>query len=200
MECTLGAIAGFVTAGILLLTVLVTGFFARGQLKAARQARSAEIEIQLIHDLTSADRKERLSSIYKMSPSEVEQLQPGSKWACEIEEILDRLEMLELFVSKEIIDEEIAIIEWQDPAIRCWWRLHPYIHRQRAKRGHYAPRLENFVERCIEYQIDKFPKEEWTKYEGANLVEILLQSEDFRHLRTRKRKKLEALGIYMSGS
>lgn len=200
MEWTWEAIAGFVTAGILFVTVLVTGIVACRQLKAATRARSAQIEMQLVRDLTNKDAKMKLSSIYEMTPSEVDQLEAGSERACEIEEILDRLEMLELFVSKGIIDKKIAIIEWQDPAIRCWWRLHPCIHRQRAKRGHYAPRLENFVERCIEYQIDKFPKEEWTKYEGANLVEILLQSEDFRHLRTRKRKKLEAVGIYMSGS
>jgi len=181
------AIAGFGTAFILLGAAV----FAWLQLRAMRLARSAQIEVQLVRDLTNKRAKMKFSSIYEMTRSEVDQLEAGSERACEIEEILDRFEMLSVFVDKGIIDKDIAIMEWQDPAIRCWWRLYyTYIERQRDDRGgRYAQHLQDFVARCLKYQVKNVPEDRWTKYKRQNLVEALLQWDMFKDIRLLAEKK-----------
>ena len=173
MEWNWEAVAGFVAAGILVLTLI----FAWFQVREMRRGRNAELVVQLYQQSRTTAAKQELEKVYKQSSEILEEWHQKDQ-DVEIENILDRLEMLGILTSQRFFDEELAIKLFGGMPIRSWYCLRSYIENRRNEQGHYARCVQESAKRSIKYQIKHYPENEWTrlKKDGSpekNLIQEL---------------------------
>ncbi len=153
------AVAAIATV-ILAIGVFVGFWRAKKQLEAARKSTNAQIAVELFRVLRSAESKKTLGLIYKLSPEDVTYLPRGTdkylKYKNEINNLLDKFEMLGSLVNHGIIDKSLAIEAYGGPpALRCWYKLVDYIREETSKRGYFLQNYEAFARVCLDYFDDR---------------------------------------------
>ena len=153
------------------------------QVRQARRSTNAQVALGLFDKLREKELKNTLRKIYQLKPASVKNLPTSTdkkdkELKNEIEDMLDKFEMLGALVERGIIDERLAIEAYGGPPVlKCWYKLHEYISEERKKRGLFCKYVEDFAARTWEYQRRKRPKDEWIKFrreekdKPINLVE-----------------------------
>lgn len=136
--------------------------FAFQQVQQMRQGRNAQLAAQLYQQFRTPEAKQDFDKIYAITPQILESWERAGQVA-EVNYTLDSLEMLGLLISRGIFDETLAIRLFGGWPIRAWSRLSGYVERKRKEEGHYARYVEDFAKRSIKYQIEHYPKKEWTR-------------------------------------
>jgi hypothetical protein len=172
MDWNWEAVAGFVGAGILVLA----GAIAWWQVREMRRGRNADLVVQLFQQYRTTEAKQELEKVYKQPPEILEEWHKKDQ-AVEIENILDRLEMLGILISQNVFDEELAIRLFGGMPVRSWYCLRSYIENRRKEQGHYARYVQEFAKRSIKYQIEHYPENEWTRLKKDSTPETNLVQE-----------------------
>jgi ribosomal protein S6 len=180
---------GWTAIGIFVFVVGIG--IAIWQIIEARRGRNAQLVAQLYQSLRTEKSKRILRKIYYADPSKVK----ATVRKEEIERVLDDISLIGLLVHRHIFDNTLAIRVFMPWGIRCWYKLNEYIKKIREERGqYYAKNLEDFAKRCVKYQIEHDPKEQWVclTINGThkNLVEelkdTLLTEREFRIVKLKR--------------
>jgi len=162
---------GAIATAILVLGLIVAFF----QLREVRKGRNSQLAARLYESFRTEELKNILYQVYQVDPSNPEATLNKE----DIERILDNISMIGILVASGTFDKTLAIRIFVPWPIRCWSRLRGYVEQKRNERGrYYAKYAEDFTKRCIKYQIENNPKDEWISLtiEGRgkeNLVEDL---------------------------
>ncbi|MBN1643902.1 MAG: hypothetical protein JW856_03700 [Dehalococcoidales bacterium] len=141
------------------ITAIATWVLSGGVLAAiwqigeARKSTNAQIAMDLFRELREDETVEKLQRIYHLTQSDKNQLSPIAK--NNIRHILDRFEILGILVEKGIVDKDIAIHTYGGAsALRCWYKLHPYIEQMSEELGPWKINYEGYTRLCLDYFIN----------------------------------------------
>ena len=148
-------------------------FLAFWQYRQMKRSANAQLVIGLSQELGSKEQKGKLRSIYKLTPTAIQSLTNDDE--DEIEEVLNRLDMLGVLVNHEVIDEGLAIEGYAGATVlRCWYQLHAYIHERRQSRdSNLYENLEDLASRTLKYAKNHRKKETWIKFASGDKREAI---------------------------
>jgi len=160
------AIAGFTTAGIL----LVAGLVAWRQLRLTRSSTNAQLMIGFYNRFSTPERIETVRLIYRTEPDKVHKL--SRKEIDAIERELDVLDTIGHLVRRDIVDKHLAIDAFAaPPTLRCWYKLREFIDRARDDRGGYYCRGVEYFAKCVlDDQIKNVPVDQWMRFYPGFLI------------------------------
>jgi hypothetical protein len=168
MVWTLEAIAGFVTASIL----LVAGAVALWQVIAARRSTDTQLVVGLYERFYSPETMQIVRLIYQTPPEQVKDLPREQK--DKVEMVLNWFDMIGHLLAKGIINEYLAMEAFGgSPVLRCWHQLgQHYIKDERERRGaYYCKGVEHFARCTVRYQIKHARRDQWIKFYRGPLRE-----------------------------
>jgi len=176
------AIAGFVTAGFL----LVAAYFAWRQIRTAKLNRNAQLVVEMHEYLRSVMTVETLHLIYRTKPEDMRLL--SSTDIYKIERLADRLGMIGHLVNQGAIDKYMAVEALAGPpSLRCWHQLKQFIEERRQQRGgRYGLGIRYYAKYTVKYQIENSPRNHWILFymetpgeeDTINLVKRELEEPD----------------------
>jgi hypothetical protein len=140
----IGAAAGAV---VLFFAALV----ALGQLREIKRTRRAQLPLPVFQELRARDCHQALSYIYR----NVDRSNPivDGYTRRQIGLIVDRLELVGILVAKGMIEEDFAMKVTRSSALRFWYVIGKYLKQLPKERGHYAIFVEDYVRRCLQYEL-----------------------------------------------
>jgi len=161
--------------------VLALGIgFAIRQVREARRGRNTELATNLFRELRSSISKESLRLIYGSIYEDgmLKHKESGERLTgvqdSKVGDMLDRIELLGAFVAHGMLDKGLAMDLFRGPPVRCWYKLGGYIEDRAGEQGYFGGYVIDFAKRSIKYQIENIPRVQWTKLDGENVVEKLL--------------------------
>jgi hypothetical protein len=135
--------------GAICLVILTIGFII-GIVKYLqfRRRDDAKLAIDLFRDFRSDEFKAVIRSIYSVKPEQWATLADYQR--VRIDHLVDWLNLLGAVTRNKEINEILAIETLGGPtAIRCWYRLLPYLRQETARRGFYCDAFEDFTRRSL---------------------------------------------------
>lgn len=135
--------------GAICLVILTIGFII-GVVKYLqfRRRDDAKLAIDLFRDFRSDEFKSVIRSIYSVKPEQWSTLADYQR--VRIDHLVDWLNLLGAVTRNKEINENLAIETLGGPtAIRCWYRLLPYLRQETARRGFYCDTFEDFTRRSL---------------------------------------------------
>jgi hypothetical protein len=136
--------------------------FAALQFWQTRQSTNAQITVELIEKLRNADMLATIRCIYNCVPQEIKNLHSVDR--SNIDNLIDKLDMLSLLAIQGTINKKLAISAYGNPTImKCWFQLYDYVEHFRNERKYkWCRYLEQFAH-IIYLEIkeegdDKLPK------------------------------------------
>jgi hypothetical protein len=135
--------------GAICLVILTIGFII-GIVKYLqfRRRDDAKLAIDLFRDFRSDEFKSVIRSIYSVKPEQWSTLADYQR--VRIDHLVDWLNLLGAVTRNKEINENLAIETLGGPtAIRCWYRLLPYLRQETARRGFYCDTFEDFTRRSL---------------------------------------------------
>jgi hypothetical protein len=175
----------WVAISVLVTWVLVGGllltfwqiFMTRESIEEQRKSTNAQIAMDLFRELRSDRALEIIRTIYNRKENDPNKLDTIDKH--NIEYILDRFEVLGILVDEGIVDKRLAMDSYGGAsALRCWYRLHPYIKEIEKKRGQYKINYKSYAQRCLKYFKERnFSVILITESENIDIISELLKPE-----------------------
>lgn len=175
------AISGFITAGILLLTIFITASFYLRQVRASRRSTIAQLVVELFQTLRDPETIEILRYIYKTDFT----YEIHSTDKKNVEWLLDWLDLTGHLVKRGIIDDYLAVESFAGaPTLRCWYQLETFIDDLRKQRGgRYSRGLQYYVRCIIKYQIEHMPYDQWICFEQYPSKKNIKLIDELQHRR-----------------
>jgi len=171
----------WIALGAIATCVVAAGIgFAIWQVRETRRGRNTQVATSLFEELRSSVSRETLRLIYSSIYEDGVLKHKGSSQRLtgfeegKVGDMLDRIELLGTFVARGILDEGLAMDLFKGAPVRCWNRLGDYIEDRAKERGYFGGYVKDFAKRSIKYQIENIPRVQWTKLDGENVVEKLL--------------------------
>jgi hypothetical protein len=144
-----------------------------------RRRDDAKLAIDLFRDFRSDEFKAVIRSIYSVKPEQWATLADYQR--VRFDHLVDWLNLLGAVTRNREINENLAIETLGGPtAIRCWYRLLPYLRQETERRGFYCDSFEDFTRRSlIHFKERGVPI--WFNW-GNERVELvaLLQKQEFK--------------------
>lgn len=172
----IGAIATCVIAVGMFIAILQL-YLTKQNLKVQQAANL----LAIFKEIRNPETKKTLRLVYSLTfdanSNELKYVSSEDKLTSEelneINNLLDRLELLGLLSCHGLISQSKAIEGYGGAPVRVWYKLNEYIKYERRHRGSYAEHLQEFVRRSIKYQVQYQPREKWTHLHSENLIEKL---------------------------
>ncbi len=113
-----------------------------------RRRDDAKLAIDLFRDFRSDEFKAVIRSIYSVKPEQWGTLADYQR--VRFDHLVDWLNLLGAVTRNREINENLAIETLGGPtAIRCWYRLLPYLRQETERRGFYCDSFEDFTRRSL---------------------------------------------------
>jgi hypothetical protein len=113
-----------------------------------RRRDDAKLAIDLFRDFRSDEFKAVIRSIYSVKPEQWATLADYQR--VRFDHLVDWLNLLGAVTRNREINENLAIETLGGPtAIRCWYRLLPYLRQETERRGFYCDSFEDFTRRSL---------------------------------------------------
>ena len=141
--------------GAIATCILAGGIFvAIWQIREARRSTQAQIAMDLFRELRDKKTMKQLRDIiYKLSDDYSEPKDEYQKGI--IEYLISRLNVLGILVENGFIDKELAPEAYAGTtSLRCWYKLHKYIWKERDDRKYFGDYFEAYANRCCRYFED----------------------------------------------
>jgi len=123
------------------------------QLEASRKSTNAQIAMDLFKELRDKKTMAEIRKIYNLPDNYSE---PENEYQTGIiEYLISRLNILGVLVEKGLIDKELAPDAYAGTtSLRCWYKLHKYIWKERCKRKYFGEYFESYTNRCCQHFED----------------------------------------------
>jgi hypothetical protein len=113
-----------------------------------RRRDDAKLAIDLFRDFRSDEFKAVIRSIYSVRPEQWATLADYQR--VRIDHLVDWLNLLGAVTRHKETNENLAIETLGGPtALRCWYRLLPYLKQETERRGFYCDSFEDFTRRSL---------------------------------------------------
>lgn len=184
------------------LVALIFAWWQLSEMKRERRAKlalplfeemrspEARQSVRKITEIYKQNRKKldeamcAISEVYRNNQQKPDIIIPRASYECltmprqagDVGDIVNKIDLLGLLVAKGLVEKDIAMAVTRTSALRVWYILAlctDYIQHRRLERGHHAIFAEDYARRCLLYEINRVHKDEQTKLERNNLVEIL---------------------------
>ncbi|ADJ25521.1 hypothetical protein Dehly_0194 [Dehalogenimonas lykanthroporepellens BL-DC-9] len=131
------------------VVVLAIGlFYAVNKYLQFRRRDDARLAIDFFRDLRSDEFKAVIRSIYGVKTGEWSGLADYQR--VRIDHLVDWFNLLGAVTRNREINENLAIETLGGPtAIRCWYRLVPYLRQETERRGFFCDDFEDFTRRSL---------------------------------------------------
>lgn len=154
-------------------------FFAVSKYLQFRRRDDAKLAIDLFRDFRSDEFKAVIRSIYAVKTDGWNNLADYQR--VRIDHLVDWFNLLGAVTRNREINENLAIETLGGPtAIRCWYRLLPYLKQETARRGFFCDHFEDFTRRSLaHFKVRNIPI--WFSW-GEERVELVahLQNPDIK--------------------
>ena len=123
------------------------------QIIEARKSTNAQIAMDLFRELRDKKTMAEIRKIYDLPDNYSEPKDEYQKGI--IEYLISRLNVLGVLVEKGLIDKELAPNAYAGTtSLRCWYKLHKYIWKERCKRKYFGEYFEDYTNRCCQHFED----------------------------------------------
>mgnify|MGYP005854391825 CR=1 FL=1 len=131
------------------VVILAIGFFyAITKYLQFRRRDDAKLALDFFRDFRSDDFKAVIRSIYGVKPDGWNTLADYQR--VRIDHLVDWFNLLGAVTRNREINENLAIETLGGPtAIRCWYRLRPYLRQETERRGFFCDDFEDFSRRSL---------------------------------------------------
>ena len=173
--------SAFWQAATAIAVIVLTVGFIIGIVKYLqfRRRDDAKLAIDLFRDFRSDEFKAVIRSIYSVKPEQWATLADYQR--VRFDHLVDWLNLLGAVTRNREINQNLAIETLGGPtAIRCWYRLMPYLRQETERRGFYCDSFEDFTRRSLTHFKERaIPI--WFNW-GSERVELvsLLQKPEFK--------------------
>lgn len=145
------AVASAVATCVQTVILLTAAYFAVGQVKEASRARKLAILMPLRYDIDSPAARNNRYVLFNDLPEDLTSLDDAQDKV--VDRVVVEYDNLGQLVRAKLIDFKLLASLYAPSTERCWRRVKPWVEKERDRRGGapYADALEDFAERCIQY-------------------------------------------------
>jgi len=150
---------------------------ARQELRQTRRNTILRLIDSTSSYLRSDEALEALNSIYDLN---LEQVKSLVELNLQQRRVLETIETLGEMVNEKLVDSKPVVRIWAGVlALRCWYKLHDYIKRQRDDRGTiYCENLEDLARRAIWYVRKERPNQPWVWIDKVDIIAEIEKNRD----------------------